>query len=153
LDQQLIGGGKALGELGFGAEAKDALRQRTDFLIDQELAEKRRRRVILTRNLLAMLRKRELTQAAHDIAAGTRLEHRPVTDRERVSGVYRRNVMLAGWPTPYSMTAWVAVWCRVSRSNSDRDNNSPRPCAAAGCHGGSDGSSALAFEPAQSAVQ
>ncbi len=35
LDQQLIGGGKGLSELGFGADAKDALRQRTDFLIDQ----------------------------------------------------------------------------------------------------------------------
>ena len=38
LDQQLIGGGKGLGELGFGGEARQALQQRADFLIEQGLA-------------------------------------------------------------------------------------------------------------------
>ena len=38
LDQQLIGGGKGLGDLGFGAEVKDALRERADFLAEQGLA-------------------------------------------------------------------------------------------------------------------
>ncbi len=38
LDQQLIGGGKGLGELGVGAEVKDALRQRADFLAEQGLS-------------------------------------------------------------------------------------------------------------------
>lgn len=41
LDQQLIGGGKGLGDLGFGAEVKDALRQRTDFLAELGLARHR----------------------------------------------------------------------------------------------------------------
>ena len=45
LDQQLIGGGKGLGDLGFGAEVKDALRQRADFLAEQGLAEQRGQRV------------------------------------------------------------------------------------------------------------
>jgi len=95
LDQQLIGGGKGLGDLGFGGETKDALRQRTDFLIDQGLAERRGQRVILARNLLATLRGRELDKAAQNIAAETGLEHRPVVDGQRVAGVYRRSVMLA----------------------------------------------------------
>lgn len=95
LDQQLIGGGKGLGDLGFGGEAKDALRQRTEFLIEQGLAERRGQRVILARNLLATLRSRELTKAARDIAAQTGLEHRPVADGQRVAGIYRRSVMLA----------------------------------------------------------
>lgn len=47
LDQQLIGGGKGLGGLGFGAEVKDALRQRADFLVEQGLAEHRGKRVVL----------------------------------------------------------------------------------------------------------
>ena len=95
LDQQLIGGGKGLGDLGFGGEVKDALRQRADFLAEQGLAERRGQRVVLARNLLATLRGRELAQAAKDIAAETGLEHRPVADGQRVAGIYRRSVMLA----------------------------------------------------------
>ncbi|WP_459203664.1 relaxase/mobilization nuclease domain-containing protein [Ralstonia pseudosolanacearum] len=95
LDQQLIGGGKGLGDLGFGVEVKDALRQRADFLTEQGLAEHRGQRVVLARNLLATLRGRELAQAAKEIATETGLEHRPITDGQRVAGVYRRSVMLA----------------------------------------------------------
>ena len=95
LDQQLIGGGKGLGDLGFGSEAKEALQKRADFLVEQGLAERRGQRVILARNLLAALRSRELTQAAKDIAAATGLEHRPLADGQRVAGIYRRSVMLA----------------------------------------------------------
>ncbi|MEK7420561.1 MAG: DUF3363 domain-containing protein, partial [Pseudomonadota bacterium] len=95
LDQQLIGGGKGLGDLGFGGDVKQAMQQRANFLAEQGLAEKRGQRVILARNLLATLRNRELTQAAKDIAAETGLEHRPVTDGQRVAGIYRRSVMLA----------------------------------------------------------
>jgi type IV secretory pathway VirD2 relaxase len=95
LDQQLVGGGKGLGDLGFGGEVKNALQQRTDFLAEQGLAERRGQRVILARNLLGTLRNRELAQAAKDIAADTGLEHRPVADGQRVAGIYRRSVMLA----------------------------------------------------------
>lgn len=95
LDQQLIGGGKGLGSSGFGREVKGALQQRADFLAEQGLAKKRGQRVILARNLLATLRNRELAQAAKNIAADTGLEHRPVTDGQRVAGIYRRSVMLA----------------------------------------------------------
>ncbi|EMW0834839.1 relaxase/mobilization nuclease and DUF3363 domain-containing protein [Enterobacter roggenkampii] len=95
LDQQLIGGGKGLGDLGFGADVKDALRQRADFLAEQGLAEHRGQRVVLARDLLATLRGRELLKAAHDIADESGLEHRPVVDGQRVAGIYRRSVMLA----------------------------------------------------------
>ena len=95
LDQQLIGGGSGLGELGFGGEVNNTLQQRADLLAEQGLAERRRQRVILARNLLTTLRNRELAQAAKDITAETCLEHRPFTDGQRVAGVYRRSVMLA----------------------------------------------------------
>ena len=95
LDQQLIGGGRGLGDLGFGSEVKDALQQRADFLAKQGLAEKRGQRVILARNLLGTLRNRELAHAAQDIAAETGLEHRSVAEGQRVAGIYRRSVMLA----------------------------------------------------------
>ncbi len=95
LDQQLIGGGKGLGDMGFGSEVKEALQQRGDFLAEQGLAEKRGQRIILARNLLTTLRNRELARTAQDIAAETGLEHRPVTDGQRVGGIYRRSIMLA----------------------------------------------------------
>ena len=95
LDQQLIGGGKGLGDLGFGAEVKEALRQRADFLAEHGLAEQRGQRVVLARNLLATLRGRELAQAAKDIATETGLEYRPVADGQHVVGIYRRSIRLA----------------------------------------------------------
>ncbi|ODU60154.1 MAG: type VI secretion protein [Comamonadaceae bacterium SCN 68-20] len=95
LDQQLIGGGRGLIDLGFGREVKEALQKRADFLAEQGLAERRGQRVILARNLLGTLRNRELAQAAKDIAVETGLEHRPLADGQRVAGIYRRSVMLA----------------------------------------------------------
>lgn len=94
LDQQLIGGGRGLRDLGFGGDVKQAMQQRADFLAEQGLADRRGQRVILARNLLGTLRNRELAQAAKDIAIETGLEHRPVTDGQRVAGIYRRSVML-----------------------------------------------------------
>ncbi|AQQ26203.1 relaxase/mobilization nuclease and DUF3363 domain-containing protein [Burkholderia cenocepacia] len=116
LDQQLIGGGKGLGDLGFGADVKDALRQRADFLAGQGLAEHRGQRVVLARNLLATLRGRELARAAKDLAAETGLEHRPVADGQRVAGIYRRSVILASGRyavlddgTGFSLVPWTPV--------------------------------------------
>ncbi|WP_374005816.1 DUF3363 domain-containing protein [Delftia lacustris] len=95
LDQQLIAGGRGLGNLGFSGDVKQALQQRADFLVEQGLAERRGQRVLLARNLLATLRDRELTQAGKDIAEQTGLTHRPVADGQRVAGIYRRSVVLA----------------------------------------------------------
>jgi len=95
LDQQLIGGGKGLGDLGFGSEAKLAMQQRADFLLEQGLADKRGQRVILARNLLTTLRNKELAQAAKNIAEETGLKHHPVIDGQRITGIYRRSIILA----------------------------------------------------------
>jgi len=95
LDRQLIGGAMDVGDRGFGGEVREALRQRADFLVEQGLAEQRGRRVILPRNLLATLRERNITAAAENIARESGLTHRPVIDGERVSGTYRRSVLLA----------------------------------------------------------
>jgi len=51
--------------------------------------------IILARNLLATLRNKELAQAAKDITDETGLQHRPVTHSQRVTGIYRRNILLA----------------------------------------------------------
>ena len=95
LDQQLIGGGKGIGHLGFGSEVRGALQQRADFLAEQGLAERRGQRVILARNLLATLRGREVEAVGGRIAAETGLAHRPVADGAHITGVYRRSIQLA----------------------------------------------------------
>ena len=95
LDQQLIRGTSGIADNGFGGEVRDALRQRSDFLIEQGLAEQRGQRVILARNLLATLRGREIDAAAKTIATETGLAHRPLADGERMTGTYRRSVQLA----------------------------------------------------------
>ena len=95
LDQQLIGGAVGIGDNGFGGEVREALRQRSDFLLEQGLAERHGQRVILARNLLGALRGRDIEAAAKGIANETGLTHRNVADGERVSGIYRRSVMLA----------------------------------------------------------
>ncbi|MCV0275842.1 DUF3363 domain-containing protein [Pseudomonas aeruginosa] len=96
LDQQLLGlGMQGLGNFGFAGEVRAALQLRVDFLAGQGLAEKQGQRVILAPNLLASLRGREVAAAAQTIATDTGLEHRPVTDGQRVAGIYRRVVMLA----------------------------------------------------------
>ncbi len=116
LDQQLIAGGRGLGDLGFGSEVKDALQRRADFLVEQGLAERRGQRVILARNLLDTLRNRELVQAARNIATETGLEYRPVADGQRVAGIYRRSIMLASGRyamlddgTGFSLVPWKPV--------------------------------------------
>lgn len=52
LDQQLIGGSRGLGDVGFGGDARQ---QRADFLEEQGLAQRRGLRVILARGRYAML--------------------------------------------------------------------------------------------------
>ncbi len=113
LDQQLIGGGKGIDDLGFGSEVREALQQRSDFLVNQGFAERRGQRVILQRDLLATLRNREVETTGKNIASETGLAHRPIVDGERVSGIYRRSVMLAsgryaileGW-RGFSLVPW-----------------------------------------------
>jgi hypothetical protein len=96
LDQVLIGDSRDIGERGFGAEVREAIRHRADFLIDQGgVAERRGERIVLARNLLATLRERDVAKAAVHIAHETGLAYRPTIDGERVNGVYRRNVLLA----------------------------------------------------------
>lgn len=94
LDQQLIGGGRGLGELGFAGEVRQAMQQRADFLVEQGLAERQGQRMILARNLLATLRSRELSSASQSIEMETGLAYRPIADGQCIKGVYRRSIML-----------------------------------------------------------
>lgn len=93
LDRELLSGTRPAA-VGFGAEVASALEERQAFLEEQGLATRRGQRMILARDLLATLRSREVAVAGGRLAAETGLQHRPVAEGERVSGIYRRSVML-----------------------------------------------------------
>ena len=95
LDRQMVGNAKELSSQGFGSQTRDALQERTGFLVEQGLAERRGERVVLARNLLSTLRDRELAEVGKAIQHQTGLIHRPLRDGERANGVYRRSVQLA----------------------------------------------------------
>lgn len=95
LDTRLVGTPQALANHGFGAQVEAAMRQRTDFLLEQGLARRSGSQVLFARDLLATLRVKELAAAARDIEAQTGLHHRPLIDGKPVSGIYRRRIELA----------------------------------------------------------
>ena len=80
---------------GFGATVKDALRAREQFLVDKGFAQRDRDGVKLPRNLLAMLRERELVTVARSLVSETGLDYRPLNEGQSASGVYRRMVATA----------------------------------------------------------
>lgn len=94
LDQQLVRGVAPAGS-GFGALVGNALRERESFLIEEGLAERRGTRVIINRSLLATLRARELAAEGARLSRETGLLFRPAVNGQRVSGIYRRALMLA----------------------------------------------------------
>ena len=95
LDRQLIGEGGGLAAQGFGARARDAMRGRADFLVEQGLAERRGQRMVLARNLLATLRDRDLATAGKSLQDQTGKTYRSMHEGARASGVYRRSIQLA----------------------------------------------------------
>lgn len=113
LDRQLIDGASGIANNGFGGEVREALRQRSDFLVEQGLAERRGSRVVLARNLLATLRDRELAVAGKFLQDATGLSFRPLHDGARVSGLYRRSLQLVSGRfamlddgTDFSLVPW-----------------------------------------------
>ena len=80
---------------GFGAQVREAMSQRVDFLVGEGLAERRGQRFVLVGSLLATLRDRELAVVGQRLQQETGRTWRPVRDGDTVSGVYRKSVQLA----------------------------------------------------------
>ena len=116
LDRLLVDQRDDLSPMGFGSEVRAALAEREGFLVREGLAERRGQRLVLTRNLLATLRARELASAAVTIQTETGLVYHPLVDGERASGVLRRSVVLASGRfamlddgTGFSLVPWRPV--------------------------------------------
>ena len=95
LDHHLMGEGPDLAAHAFGADARQAMRQRVAFLLEQGLAERQGGQVMLNENLLATLRGRELAAVGKSIETDTHLSYREMRDGESIRGVYRRSLDLA----------------------------------------------------------
>jgi type IV secretory pathway VirD2 relaxase len=85
----------AMSDGGFGAEVRDAMRQRAEHLVDEGLAEQQGRRVIFNRNLIDTLRRREVEAVAGQLAKETGQPFKPAESGEYVAGTYRQRLTLA----------------------------------------------------------
>ncbi len=95
LDQHLMGEGPDSGGHAFGAEVRQAMRQRLAFLLEQGLAERQDNQLMVKDDLLATLRNRELAAVGKSIEGETHLTYRELREGESIRGVYRRTLDLA----------------------------------------------------------
>jgi len=96
LDRQLLAREAIVtGSGGFGAEVRDAMDRRLEYLAGEGFARRQGQRVIFVRDLLNTLRGRELDAAAGKINAKTGLVHRRLVEGEQIAGIYRQRVTLS----------------------------------------------------------
>ncbi|WP_309086683.1 DUF3363 domain-containing protein [Chelativorans sp.] len=96
LDRQLAARDPVeLGEGGFGREVRQALDARAEHLIAEGLARREEQRLILTRNLLATLRDREIEALSERLAKETGIPFTRSVEGEHIGGVYRQRFRLA----------------------------------------------------------
>jgi hypothetical protein len=80
---------------GFGRETRDAMKARAEHLVREGLAQRQGQRIVLQRDLLNTLRRRELDEVGTRIAADTGLPHVKGASGEHVAGTYRQRLTLA----------------------------------------------------------
>lgn len=80
---------------GFGREAREAMKARAEHLVEAGLARHKGQRIILQRNLLATLRRRELEQVGAQLTAETGLPQVTSKPGEHIAGTCRRQLSLS----------------------------------------------------------
>ena len=85
----------ALSDSGFGAEVRQAMDERAEHLIGENLAERQGGRVIFARRLLSTLRNRELRAIGEQLASETGMPFNRAGSGEYVAGTYRQRLALA----------------------------------------------------------
>ncbi|MEP6722465.1 MAG: DUF3363 domain-containing protein [Variovorax sp.] len=94
LDRNLVPDGRVANQ-GFGAQVRDAMQSRVDFLAKEGFAEYRGQRVILARNRLTTLHDREVAAVGKALQDQTGQIYRTLQDGQQAGGVYRRSIQLA----------------------------------------------------------
>ncbi len=96
LDRQAVARDPAaLGQAGFGAEVRDAMRRRAEQLIEQGLAERRTQGIVFSQNLIGTLRRREVESLGKRLAAERGQPFNAAASGEYVAGTYRQRFALA----------------------------------------------------------
>ena len=99
LDRELLAQApEPLRDAGFGRAAREALAQRRQWLLQQDLAEQDGERTGLRAGLLKRLETLERAAAAQAIAAETGLAYAPARQGDRIEGVLRRRIDLNSGP-------------------------------------------------------
>ncbi|WP_211477108.1 relaxase/mobilization nuclease domain-containing protein [Acidiphilium multivorum] len=80
---------------GFGGEVREAMKARTEHLVQEGLARRQGDHVTFERDLLASLRRRELDETTEKLSAETGLPRTQAAAGEQVMGVYRRRLTLS----------------------------------------------------------
>ncbi|AZO54386.1 MULTISPECIES: DUF3363 domain-containing protein [unclassified Mesorhizobium] len=80
---------------GFGREARDAMQARAEHLADEGLGRRQGQRIMLQRDLLSSLRRRELDAVGEKLSAETGLPQVKAAAGEHVSGTYRQRLTLS----------------------------------------------------------
>ncbi|MGV0821042.1 relaxase/mobilization nuclease domain-containing protein [Martelella sp. AMO21009] len=80
---------------GFGGEVSDAMKERAEHHAEKGLARRQGQRIILQRDLLNTLRRRELDAIAAKLADETGLPHVKSATGEHVTGTYRQRLTLS----------------------------------------------------------
>jgi type IV secretory pathway VirD2 relaxase len=96
LDRELVADSPVpLRDRGFGREVRDALAQRRQWLVEQQLARDEQDRTVYRANMLGLLRRRELIRVAGQLSGELGLAYAELRSGERVEGIYRRSIELA----------------------------------------------------------
>ncbi|TJV17986.1 VirD2 family relaxase/mobilization nuclease [Mesorhizobium sp.] len=96
LDRQLVAHDPIeLGEGGFGRDARQALEDRAEHLVERGLARREGQRVFPAPNLIDTLRSREVDALGKQLAAETGLSFITAGDGNHVAGIYRQRFTLA----------------------------------------------------------
>jgi type IV secretory pathway VirD2 relaxase len=95
IDRQLFAREPVATGCGFGADVREAMDRRVDYLVEEGLARRQGQRVVFARDLLNTLRRRELDQVSSKLASEIRLPHQPLAEGGFVAGVYRQRIALA----------------------------------------------------------
>lgn len=85
----------ALSDGAFGAEVRQAMKDRADHLVEQGLAERQGQRVVFTRNLIDTLRRRELEVLGEKLATESGQPFNRSGTGDYVAGTYRQRFALA----------------------------------------------------------
>lgn len=84
-----------LSQAGFGREVREAMQARAEHLADQGFARRDGQRIIMQRDLLATLRRRELEAVGEKLSAETGLPHVKTVAGQHVAGVVRQRLALS----------------------------------------------------------